>query len=76
MARGDGTGPAVNYQGRGFDENEANAIETFPADLAVHKGDSLGFDVPAAFFHSFHKPYNITIDFTDMNLYIAKGKAT
>lgn len=44
MARGDGTGPTVNYQGRGFDENEANAIETFPADLAVHKGDSLGFD--------------------------------
>jgi hypothetical protein len=44
MARGDGAGPTVNYQGRGFDENEANAIETFPADLAVHKGDSLGFD--------------------------------
>jgi hypothetical protein len=36
----------------------------------------LGFDVPAAFFHSFFKPYNITLDFTDMNLYIARGKAT
>ncbi|MER5650162.1 aspartyl protease family protein [Streptosporangium sp. NPDC002524] len=35
-----------------------------------------GFDVPAAFFHSFFKPYNITLDFTDMNLYIARGKAT
>ncbi|GAA2448308.1 hypothetical protein GCM10010191_77180 [Actinomadura vinacea] len=35
-----------------------------------------GFDVRAAFFHSFHKPYNITLDFTDMNLYIARGKAT
>lgn len=37
---------------------------------------SLGFDVPAAFFHSFWKPYNITLDFTDMNLYVAPGKAT
>ncbi|MEU7858462.1 tetratricopeptide repeat protein [Nonomuraea sp. NPDC049141] len=37
---------------------------------------SLGFDVPAAFFHCFYKPYNITLDFTDMNLYIARGKAT
>ncbi|GAA2600278.1 tetratricopeptide repeat protein [Actinomadura fulvescens] len=36
----------------------------------------LGFDVPAAFFHSFHKPYNVTLDFTDMKLYIARGKAT
>jgi hypothetical protein len=44
MARGDGTGPTVNYQGRGYDENEANAIETFPANLTVHKGDSVGFD--------------------------------
>ncbi|MFI9837786.1 tetratricopeptide repeat protein [Nonomuraea sp. NPDC051941] len=35
-----------------------------------------GFDVSAAFFHSFHKPNNITLDFTDMNLYIARGKAT
>ncbi|MGN9788173.1 aspartyl protease family protein [Nonomuraea sp. ZG12] len=35
-----------------------------------------GFDVPAAFFHSFHKPNNITLDFTGMNLYVARGKAT
>jgi hypothetical protein len=35
-----------------------------------------GFDVLASFFHSFYKPYNITLDFTDMNLYIARGKAT
>ncbi|MFC9976647.1 hypothetical protein ACFVH6_37685 [Spirillospora sp. NPDC127200] len=34
-----------------------------------------GFDVPAAFFHRFHKPYNVTLDFTGMNLYIARGKA-
>ncbi|MFI6738705.1 retropepsin-like aspartic protease [Nonomuraea sp. NPDC050451] len=36
----------------------------------------LGFDVPATFFHSFYKPYNITLDFTHMNLYIARGQAT
>ncbi|GAA4231720.1 hypothetical protein GCM10022254_29710 [Actinomadura meridiana] len=35
-----------------------------------------GFDIPTAFFHCFHKPYNITLDFTDMHLYIARGKAT
>ncbi|MFC4008616.1 aspartyl protease family protein [Nonomuraea purpurea] len=35
-----------------------------------------GFDVSAAFFHCFYKPYNVTLDFTDMNLYIARGKAT
>lgn len=34
-----------------------------------------GFDAPAAFFHCFWKPYNVTLDFTDMNLYIARGKA-
>ncbi|MEU5884089.1 aspartyl protease family protein [Spirillospora sp. NPDC047279] len=35
-----------------------------------------GFDAPAAFSHCFHKPYNVTLDFTGMNLYIARGKAT
>ncbi|MGE6738595.1 aspartyl protease family protein, partial [Streptomyces sp. NPDC059900] len=34
-----------------------------------------GFNVRAAFFHTFHKPYNITLDFAGMNLYIARGKA-
>ncbi|GAA2078574.1 tetratricopeptide repeat protein [Actinomadura alba] len=34
-----------------------------------------GFDVLAAFFHPFYKPYNVTLDFTDMNVYIARGKA-
>lgn len=34
-----------------------------------------GFDVPAHFSHSFYKPYNVTLDFTDMNVYIARGKA-
>src|SRR5919201_503307 len=35
LGMGDGTGPTVNVQGRGFDENEANAIESFPANLQV-----------------------------------------
>jgi hypothetical protein len=35
-----------------------------------------GFDVPAHFSHSFYKPYNVTLDFTDMNVYIARGKAS
>jgi hypothetical protein len=34
-----------------------------------------GFDVRCALFHSFWKPYSITLDFTGMNLYIAPGKA-
>ncbi|MFC5751630.1 aspartyl protease family protein [Actinomadura rugatobispora] len=34
-----------------------------------------GFDVPATLFHPFYKPYNLTLDFTDMNLYIARGNA-
>lgn len=35
-----------------------------------------GFDVMGNFAHCFYKPYNVTLDFTDMNLYIARGKAT
>ncbi|WP_433185799.1 tetratricopeptide repeat protein [Actinoallomurus sp. CA-150999] len=35
-----------------------------------------GFDVWAHLAHCFYKPYNLTLDFTDMNLYIARGKAT
>ncbi|WP_168221204.1 aspartyl protease family protein [Actinomadura sp. WMMA1423] len=34
-----------------------------------------GFDSLGAFFHPFFKPYNVTLDFTGMNLYIARGKA-
>lgn len=34
-----------------------------------------GFDGTAHFAHCFFKPYNVTLDFTDMNLYIARGKA-
>ncbi|MBO2450902.1 tetratricopeptide repeat protein [Actinomadura barringtoniae] len=36
---------------------------------------SFGFDLLGHFAHSFYKPYNVTLDFTDMNLYVAPGKA-
>lgn len=39
-------------------------------------GSPYGFDVLADFAHSFYKPYNVTLDFTDMSLFIARGKAT
>jgi hypothetical protein len=32
--------------------------------------DGLGFDVPAAFFQCFWKPFTVTLDFTGMNLYV------
>ncbi|MGK5552301.1 aspartyl protease family protein [Actinomadura kijaniata] len=35
-----------------------------------------GFDTMGWFAHCFWKPYNVTLDFTGMNLYIARGKAT
>lgn len=34
-----------------------------------------GFEILAHFSHSFYKPYNITLDFTDMNVYVARGQA-
>jgi hypothetical protein len=34
-----------------------------------------GFDVLGHFTHCFYKPYNVTVDFAGMNLYIARGKA-
>ncbi|WP_158578489.1 tetratricopeptide repeat protein [Spongiactinospora rosea] len=34
-----------------------------------------GFHKVAGFDHAFHKPNNITLDFTDMNAYVARGKA-
>lgn len=35
-----------------------------------------GFHKLADFAHAFHKPYTITLDFTGMNVYIARGEAT
>ncbi|WP_133848344.1 tetratricopeptide repeat protein [Labedaea rhizosphaerae] len=34
-----------------------------------------GFDVPFTLFHPFYKPYNLTLDFTGMKMYVARGKA-
>ncbi len=34
-----------------------------------------GFDVQAAFFHSFHKPNNAALDFVNMDLYTVRGPA-
>lgn len=34
-----------------------------------------GFEVLGHFSHSFYKPYHVTLDFTDMQLYIAHGEA-
>ncbi|MFI7689970.1 tetratricopeptide repeat protein [Nonomuraea sp. NPDC049655] len=34
-----------------------------------------GFDGIGHFAHCFFKPYNLTLDFTDMKLYIARGEA-
>jgi hypothetical protein len=56
---------------------DAAAKETYcvtTPDMALTQ--PWGFDVPIHFAHCFYKPYNITLDFTDMNLYIARGKAS
>ncbi|MEU4834203.1 tetratricopeptide repeat protein [Streptosporangium sp. NPDC023615] len=48
-------------------------------DVYCYVDDALdreGFDVLANFSHGFYKPYNITLDFTGMNVYIARGRAT
>ncbi|MFI7135767.1 aspartyl protease family protein [Nonomuraea sp. NPDC050153] len=34
-----------------------------------------GIDMTGHFAHCFFKPYNVTLDFTEMNLYIARGAA-
>ncbi|MFD1536969.1 aspartyl protease family protein [Nonomuraea guangzhouensis] len=70
--------PAVTYPCYPKEIRLGNAVandiycNTNPQSLLA----PLGFDVPATFFHSFYKPYNVTLDFTDMNLYIARGPAT
>ncbi|MFI0486559.1 hypothetical protein [Actinomadura sp. 9N215] len=35
-----------------------------------------GIDSTGWFAHSFFKPYNVTLDFTDMNVHIARGEVT
>ncbi|MFG2005114.1 tetratricopeptide repeat protein [Spirillospora sp. NPDC048911] len=46
------------------------------ADAKAASPGDYGFDILGHFAHSFYKPYNVTLDFTDMNVYIARGKAT
>ncbi|WP_219470107.1 tetratricopeptide repeat protein [Nonomuraea rhizosphaerae] len=45
-----------------------------PSNTPYPYGD--GVDETGYFGHCFFKPYNITLDFTGMSLYIARGKAT
>lgn len=47
----------------------------FETDPGMPVTQPYGFDVPAHFAHGFYKPYNVTVDFVDMRLYIARGKA-
>jgi tetratricopeptide (TPR) repeat protein len=54
---------------------DAVAKEVYCYARAGRSSAPLGFDNLGHFSHSFWKPYNITVDFTDMNLYIARGKA-
>ncbi|HEX8865944.1 MAG TPA: tetratricopeptide repeat protein [Lentzea sp.] len=37
--------------------------------------DGHGFDVLGDFAHSFYKPYNVTLDFTAMKVYVTRGAA-
>ena len=43
LGRGRGVGPTVQVMGNGFAET-GNPVETFPANLKVHKGDYVGID--------------------------------
>lgn len=52
----------------------AVAREVYCNSAPQMQADEYGFDSLGGFFHSFYKPYNITLDFTDMNVYIARGK--
>ncbi|WP_157430912.1 tetratricopeptide repeat protein [Actinomadura macra] len=47
---------------------------TMPVNVPFPYGP--GYDAIGHFAHCFFKPFNITLDFTNMNLYIARGKAT
>ncbi|MEU6432319.1 tetratricopeptide repeat protein [Microbispora sp. NPDC046973] len=69
--------PAVTYPcyPKEIRLGDATAKEIYCENHPGAELAALGFDVPTAFFHCFYKPYNVTLDFTDMNLYIARGKA-
>ncbi|HVT69546.1 MAG TPA: tetratricopeptide repeat protein [Trebonia sp.] len=56
--------------------NAAAAEAYCETDPAMPVLQPYGLDVSASFDHCFYKPYNVTLDFTGMNVYIARGKAT
>ncbi|MFI0480808.1 tetratricopeptide repeat protein [Actinomadura sp. 9N215] len=66
--KGGGTGGFASADAQGNAALAGAAEAGGPGDF--------GFDVLGHFSHSFYKPYNVTLDFTGMNLYIAHGKAT
>lgn len=47
LGKGAGKGPTVQVQGLGFAEDERDAVEVFPANLKVKKGDYLAIDSTA-----------------------------
>ena len=53
---------------------DATAKQTYCNAIPKMPLNEHGFDVPARFFHSFWKPYNIPVDYTNMTLYITHGK--
>ncbi|MEV3923700.1 aspartyl protease family protein [Actinomadura coerulea] len=54
---------------------DAVAREVYCVANPTSRPPRSGFDSLGAFFHPFFKPYNVTLDFTGMNLYLARGKA-
>nr|WP_276515320.1 retropepsin-like aspartic protease [Actinomadura coerulea] len=54
---------------------DAVAREVYCVANPTSRPPRSGFDSLGAFFHPFFKPYNVTLDFTGMNLYIVRGKA-
>ncbi|MFI0409376.1 aspartyl protease family protein [Actinomadura sp. 3N508] len=64
------------YAGKSGGTGGFAPADTFaPAGTRAGSPTDYGFDVLAHFSHGFYKPYNVTLDFTDMNAYIARGKA-
>lgn len=69
--------PAISYPcyPKEIRIGDAVAKEVYCDATENRKPAPNGFDNLGNFSHSFWKPYNITVDYTDMNLYIARGKA-
>ncbi|MBP2324801.1 tetratricopeptide (TPR) repeat protein [Kibdelosporangium banguiense] len=78
METSTGLMPALVYPSYPTEVRLGNAVAKDSYCLANQKSADAphGFDVLGHFSHSFFKPYNVTLDFTDMNLYIVRGKAT